>query len=151
MKQITSICSSQIVVSLGGADYCSNKFPNLINLLISVTCSHHLNPRFWSGGFLLNDSTEPSIYKLSSRVPRFFLPGHGRIFLLIVRIRTVYAVPLPAFFHFFEKSCLFHLNLFFHKNSSFLIFYLVDCFCYTMNRVEEQVFFPVFLQFISYL
>ena len=29
MKQITSICSSQIVVSLGGADYCSNKFPNL--------------------------------------------------------------------------------------------------------------------------
>ena len=43
MKQITSICSSQIVVSLGGADYCSNKFPNLINLLISVTCSRHLN------------------------------------------------------------------------------------------------------------
>ena len=120
-------------------------------LFLYVTCSHHLNPRFWSGGFLLNDSTEPSIYKLSSRVPRFFLPGHGRIFLLIVRIRTVYAVPLPAFFHFFEKSCLFHLNLFFHKNSSFLIFYLVDCFCYTMNRVEEQAFFPVFLQFISYL
>ena len=43
MKQITSICSSQIVVSLGGADYYSNKFPNLINLLISVTCSRHLN------------------------------------------------------------------------------------------------------------
>lgn len=39
MKQITSICSSQIVVSLGGADYCSNKFPNLINLLISLKCS----------------------------------------------------------------------------------------------------------------
>ena len=93
---------------------------------------------------MLNDSTEPSIYKLSSRVPRFFLPGHGRIFLLIVRIRTVYAVPLPTFFHFFEKSCLFHLNLFFHKNSSFLIFYLVDCFYYTMNRVGEQAFFPVF-------
>ena len=94
MKQITSICSSQIVVSLGGADYCSNKFPNLINLLISVTCSHHLNPRFWSGGFLLNDSTEPSIYKLSSRAPRFFLPGHGRIFLLIVRIWTVYTASI---------------------------------------------------------
>lgn len=39
MKQITSVCSSQIVVSLGGADYCSNKFPNLINLLISLKCS----------------------------------------------------------------------------------------------------------------
>ena len=39
MKQITSVCSSQIVVSLGGADYCSNKFPNLINLLISFKCS----------------------------------------------------------------------------------------------------------------
>ena len=45
--------------------------------------------------------------------PAIFLPGHRRIFLLIVRIRTVYAVPLTAFFHFFEKSCLFHLNLFF--------------------------------------
>ena len=90
-----------------------------------VTCSHHLNPRFWSGGFLLNDSTEPSIYKLSSRVPRFFLPGHGRIFLLIVRIQTVYAVPLPTFFHFFEKSCLFHLNLFFHKKQFF--FDLLSC------------------------
>lgn len=30
MKQITSVCSSQIVVSLGGADYCSNKFPNAL-------------------------------------------------------------------------------------------------------------------------
>ena len=59
-----------------------------------VTCSHHLNPRFWSGGFLLNDSTEPSIYKLSSRAPRFFLPGHGRIFLLIVRIWTVYTASI---------------------------------------------------------
>ena len=39
-----------------------------------VTCSHHLNPWFWSGGFLLNGSTEPSIYKLSSRAPRFFCP-----------------------------------------------------------------------------
>ncbi len=39
MKQITSVCSSQIVVSLGSADYCSNKFPNLINLLISLKCS----------------------------------------------------------------------------------------------------------------
>ena len=38
-KQITSVCSSQIVVSLGSADYCSNKFPNLINLLISLKCS----------------------------------------------------------------------------------------------------------------
>ena len=45
MKQITSICSSQIVVSLGGADYCSNKFPNLINLVnYSVTeLPEHLN------------------------------------------------------------------------------------------------------------
>ena len=74
---------------------------------------------------MLNDSTEPSIYKLSSRVPRFFLPGHGRIFLLIVRIQTVYAVPLPTFFHFFEKSCLFHLNLFFHKKQFF--FDLLSC------------------------
>ena len=63
-------------------------------LFLYVTCSHHLNPRFWSGGFLLNDSTEPSIYKLSSRAPRFFLPGHGRIFLLIVRIWTVYTASI---------------------------------------------------------
>ena len=47
-----------------------------------VTCSHHLNHRFWSGGFLLNGSTEPSIYKLSSRAPRFFCPDTG-IFLII--------------------------------------------------------------------
>ena len=40
--------------------------------IYSVTYSHHLNPRFWSGGFLLNGSIEPSIYKLSSRAPRFF-------------------------------------------------------------------------------
>lgn len=46
------------------------------------------------GGFLLNGSTEPSIYKLSSRAPRFFLPGHGRIFLLIVRIWTVYTASI---------------------------------------------------------
>ena len=46
-------------------------------ILPLVTCSHHLNPRFWSGGFLLNDSNEPSIYKLSSRAPRFFLPDTG--------------------------------------------------------------------------
>ena len=45
-----------------------------------VTCSHHLNLWFWSGGFLLNGSTEPSIYKLSSRAPRF----------LLVRLRTFY-------------------------------------------------------------
>ena len=31
-------------------------------------------------GFLLNGSTEPSIYKLSSRAPRFFCPDTG-IFL----------------------------------------------------------------------
>ena len=47
MKQITSICSSQIVVSLGGADYCSNKFPNLINLLKSfftlIIQLHYMN------------------------------------------------------------------------------------------------------------
>ena len=44
---------------------------------------------------MLNDSsTEPSIYKLSSRAPRFFLPGHGRIFLLIVRIWTVYTASI---------------------------------------------------------
>ena len=34
---------------------------------------------------------------------------------------------------------------------SFKFFYLVDCFYYTMNRVKEQAFFPVFLQFISHL
>ena len=96
---------------------------------------------------MLNDSTKPSIYKLSSRVPRFFLPGHGRIFLLIVRIRTVYTVPLPAFF-IFLKNPAFSISIsFFHKNSSFLIFYLVDCFYYTMNRAEEQAFFPVFYMF----
>ena len=39
-----------------------------------MTCSHHLNHRFWSGGFLLNGSIESSIYKLSSRAPRFFCP-----------------------------------------------------------------------------
>ena len=43
---------------------------------------------------MLNDSTEPSIYKLSSRAPRFFLPGHRRIFLLIVRIWTVYTASI---------------------------------------------------------
>ena len=102
-------------------------------------------------GFLLNDSTEPSIYKLSSRVPRFFLPGHGHIFLLIVRIRTVYAVPLPAFFIFFEKSCLLHLNLFFHKNSSF--FDLLSCrlfLLYHESRLRTNVL-SCFLQFISHL
>ena len=44
-------------------------------------------------GFLLNGSTEPSIYKLSSRAPRFFYPDTGMFsYYLIVRIRTVYAV-----------------------------------------------------------
>ena len=55
-----------------------------------VTCSHHLNLWFWSGGFLLNGSTESSIYKLSSRAPRFFARTRA-YFFLIVRIRTVYA------------------------------------------------------------
>ena len=71
--------------SQSGCDY----FPTHI----FVTCSHHLNPRFWSGGFLLNGSTEPSIYKLSSRAPRFFCPDTGMFsYYPIVRIRTVYAV-----------------------------------------------------------
>ena len=50
-------------------------------------------PSFEVGGFLLNGSTEPSIYKLSSRAPRFFCPGTGMFsYYPIVRIRTVYAV-----------------------------------------------------------
>ena len=44
-------------------------------------------------GFLLNGSTEPSIYKLSSRAPRFFCPDTGIFsYFSIVRIRTVYAI-----------------------------------------------------------
>ena len=42
---------------------------------------------------MLNGSTEPSIYKLSSRAPRFFCPDTGMFsYDPIVRIRTVYAV-----------------------------------------------------------
>ena len=60
-------------------------------ILRYVTCSHHLNHRFWSGGFLLNGSTEPSIYKLSSRAPRFiFYPIRG---YLPVWLQTVSVYP----------------------------------------------------------
>ena len=41
-----------------------------------------LNHRFWSGGFLFNGSTEPSIHRLPSRVPRLFLPGYGHFITL---------------------------------------------------------------------
>ena len=44
---------------------------------------------------MLNGSTEPSIYKLSSRAPRFFCPDTGMFsYYPIVWIRTVYAVSI---------------------------------------------------------
>ena len=46
------------------------------------TCSHHLNLRFWSGGFLFNSSYELSISRLPSRVPRLILPGYGHFHFL---------------------------------------------------------------------
>ena len=63
-----------------------------------VTCSHHLNPRFWSGGFLLNGSIEPSIYKLSSRAPRFF-----------ARTRAYFITYCPDT----DSLCCQHLSCFF--------------------------------------
>ena len=55
-----------------------------------VTCSHHLNHRFWSGGFLLNGSTEPSIYKLSSRAPRFIFTQLWDIFIVWIQTLPIY-------------------------------------------------------------
>ncbi len=99
---------------------------------------------------MLNDSTEPSIYKLSSRAPRFFFARTRAYFLTYCPDTDSLRCSLASLFSFFLKNPAFSISIsFFHKNSSFFIFYLVDCFYYTMNRVEEQVFFPVFYMFFS--
>jgi len=51
---------------------------------------HHLNHRFWSEGFLLNSSTEPSIYKLSSRAPRFIFTQLWDIFIVCIQTLPIY-------------------------------------------------------------
>ena len=66
-----------------------------------MTCSHHLNLRFWSGSFLFNSSSEPG-FTSYPRVPRGFsarlraysiLSGYGLIFLMY----TACAALLPGY------------------------------------------------------
>ena len=83
IRSLSHVTNLSLLDTVINGDRCNN----------SVTYSHHLNPWFWGGGFLLNGSTEPSIYKLSSRAPRFFCPDTGVFsYYPTVRIRTVYAV-----------------------------------------------------------
>ena len=103
-----------------------------------VICSHHLNPRFWSGGFLLNGSIEPSIYKLSSRTPRF----------LQVRIRTFYCAVMHILQRFFfphswgsllhlhhDPFCFhIHSNKFFQIKTIRLFSFRMHCISYWMRN-----------------
>ena len=82
-----------------------------------MTCSHHLNLWFWSGGFLLNGSTEPSIYKLSSRAPRFFYPDTGMFsYYLIVQKTTTakcFAKKYLLFFCRIDPKTICYVQYFF--------------------------------------
>ena len=74
---------------------------------------------------MLNGFTEPSIYKLSSRAPRFFCPDTGMFsYYPIVRIRTVLCCQHPSYLFTDVDRCIYDLcPSYFHTHSDRYAFF----------------------------